>query len=556
MSERQYIGARYVPTFADPVEWDSLRSYEPLTIVTYLNNSYTSKKPVPAGTDLNNSEYWVLTGNYNAQIQDFNNRILKCLHTYENVSALQADNTLTLGTIAYAQGYYTPGDGGEAYYIITGSAPAGPYITTANGYGELIIQDYVTPVMFGAKGDGTTDDTAAVKAAAAAGKTVFFPAGNYKVVFTAASERMINCVNGQHIIMDNNAHITVAPNNYDHYYVFYAENVNNVIIEGGNIHGDKIDHTYTAGSTHEFCHAVCVGGNTDNITVKNIRIDNMPGDGVSIGGDNNFTGCKNIRVQGLTIDGCRRQGISVCEGENVIVSGNTIKNIEGTTPMSAVDVEPWLANRKITGILVTDNVIDNCNRGYMLAVPVANTEVDVIFANSTMKTIRNTAIDISGGTDATVAGMVKVNDINVGYCAGHPVKIIDHTSNSFYIDIENVIVQEVHTAAGTDQWDNTVVAFYNSRYTGSDAMGNFRCKNVTALSGNYGRYSFLGYQKPISNITIEVPDIYYTDGGENQDTIGCSVTPGNVNIIDPTNKFTIAGSNAADVRHWVMTNPA
>lgn len=66
---RQYIGARYVPKFADPIAWDKNNSYEGLTIVTYLNNSYTSKKAVPAGTEITNSEYWAVTGNYNAQVE-------------------------------------------------------------------------------------------------------------------------------------------------------------------------------------------------------------------------------------------------------------------------------------------------------------------------------------------------------------------------------------------------------------------------------------------------------------------------------------------------------
>ena len=69
MSARQYIGARYVPTFADPIEWNKERSYEALTIVTYLSNSYTSKKPVPVGTDITNKDYWVVTGNYNSQVE-------------------------------------------------------------------------------------------------------------------------------------------------------------------------------------------------------------------------------------------------------------------------------------------------------------------------------------------------------------------------------------------------------------------------------------------------------------------------------------------------------
>ena len=69
MANNVYIGNRYVPMFADPVEWDSLRTYEALTIVTYLGTSYTSKKAVPAGIQLNNTDYWVVTGNYNAYIQ-------------------------------------------------------------------------------------------------------------------------------------------------------------------------------------------------------------------------------------------------------------------------------------------------------------------------------------------------------------------------------------------------------------------------------------------------------------------------------------------------------
>lgn len=68
---RQYIGARYVPIFADPIEWDSRKSYEALTIVEYLGGSYTSKKNVPSGIEPTNKDYWVQTGNYNAQIEEY-----------------------------------------------------------------------------------------------------------------------------------------------------------------------------------------------------------------------------------------------------------------------------------------------------------------------------------------------------------------------------------------------------------------------------------------------------------------------------------------------------
>lgn len=83
---RQYIGARYVPIFGrkdeTSIQWDNSAPYEPLTIVQYQGNSFTSRQYVPAGVDIINEEFWALTGNYNAQVeayrrevQTFSNRI-------------------------------------------------------------------------------------------------------------------------------------------------------------------------------------------------------------------------------------------------------------------------------------------------------------------------------------------------------------------------------------------------------------------------------------------------------------------------------------------------
>lgn len=93
---RQYIGARYVPKFAEPINWNKANSYEALTIVTYLNNSYTSKKPVPPNIEITNTDYWAVTGNYNAQVEEYrqetialNNKLEKEIKDRES-----ADNIL------------------------------------------------------------------------------------------------------------------------------------------------------------------------------------------------------------------------------------------------------------------------------------------------------------------------------------------------------------------------------------------------------------------------------------------------------------------------------
>lgn len=76
---RQYIGARYVPIFGrkgeTSIQWDNTKPYEPLTIVLYQGNSYTSRQYVPTGVEISNEEFWALTGNYNAQIEQYRTEV-------------------------------------------------------------------------------------------------------------------------------------------------------------------------------------------------------------------------------------------------------------------------------------------------------------------------------------------------------------------------------------------------------------------------------------------------------------------------------------------------
>ena len=58
---KQYIGARYVPIFGrkneNTIEWDNSKPYEPLSVVTYQGNSYTSKQYVPSNIEITDETY-------------------------------------------------------------------------------------------------------------------------------------------------------------------------------------------------------------------------------------------------------------------------------------------------------------------------------------------------------------------------------------------------------------------------------------------------------------------------------------------------------------------
>lgn len=92
MAVTQYIGARYVPLFAEPLQWDSKKTYEPLTIVYDGGNSYTSRQYVPAGKLLTDEAYWALTGNYNAQIEQYRSEVTAFSDRIsQNASAIAAE---------------------------------------------------------------------------------------------------------------------------------------------------------------------------------------------------------------------------------------------------------------------------------------------------------------------------------------------------------------------------------------------------------------------------------------------------------------------------------
>lgn len=76
MSVREYIGARYVPVFADPIEWTDTLSYEPLTVVKYQGSSYVSRRSVPEGIALANTDYWILWADYNAQLEAYRQEVI------------------------------------------------------------------------------------------------------------------------------------------------------------------------------------------------------------------------------------------------------------------------------------------------------------------------------------------------------------------------------------------------------------------------------------------------------------------------------------------------
>lgn len=97
---RQYIGARYVPVFFNNPngswDWASGFQYEPMTIVQYGGNAFTSKQLVPAsvGAPNENPTYWANTGNYNGFISILEEEVATLRNT---LAQIYPNNVLIIG---------------------------------------------------------------------------------------------------------------------------------------------------------------------------------------------------------------------------------------------------------------------------------------------------------------------------------------------------------------------------------------------------------------------------------------------------------------------------
>ena len=71
----KYIGKRIVPVHCG--KWDGSKSYEMLSIVLEetSGDSYISRRAVPSGTAITDTNYWMLHSLYSQQIKDMSDQL-------------------------------------------------------------------------------------------------------------------------------------------------------------------------------------------------------------------------------------------------------------------------------------------------------------------------------------------------------------------------------------------------------------------------------------------------------------------------------------------------
>lgn len=413
--------------YADPIQWNITTQYEANTVVIDGNTgtAYLSVQPVPSGIALTNTDYWtviftldVISANQNITLRNDGSNILATFasniddwllwngYLYKVIRAITTNEAYVVGYnlqrytvemfisdyISNVISVFTTeiGDLNDLSTTDKSNLVAAINEVFTGLSNEIInrqnadnainstlqtIEDsiYYDVKLGGAVGDGVTDDTAALTAIMAAHKYVRFTAGNYKVV-----EVPLN--SGNVILMDDDAKITYSN------HAFLIDTIHDVSIKGN---GSVL--TFDTNTAHtEYQHAIAVLSSY-NIYIENLNIKDCSGDGVYCGAMSGDPNSYDVFIDNVVIDGAYRNGISLCDCNDISVNACDIKNTSGTNPQFGVDIEPNTTGNAWNITITNCKFSGNVGGTYANATGAQR----VIFANNVSTDLTSTYIDLN-----------------------------------------------------------------------------------------------------------------------------------------------------------------
>lgn len=222
--------------------------------------------------------------------------------------------------------------------------------------------------------DGVSDDAENINNIIRVSKNVFFPKGEYllKSPFMQTSENNFHIgINKDNVVLQGEiGSVLVTYEKLGILCVFsrpkdIEHSTKNVRIEKLTFI-TKNDNT----SFLQWTHAIQMKG-VNGFLMRNCVIKDFWGDGICLNhyGDTPETGERtrnqNINIINNTIIGGKhhnnRNGISVINGKNVLIKGNTIKDTSRKDMPGAIDVEPNNIAYTIENIRIINNLIEGCN---------------------------------------------------------------------------------------------------------------------------------------------------------------------------------------------------
>ncbi|MGN6639095.1 MAG: right-handed parallel beta-helix repeat-containing protein [Mucilaginibacter sp.] len=245
--------------------------------------------------------------------------------------------------------------------------------------------------------DGSVDYTSYLQQGIKSHPNVVFP--DFPVMI---SPHGLMLASNSIVIFKPKSKLIIQPSALPNYSGLTLYNVNNVAVYFPVIVGDRKSHT---GTTGEWGQGINISGSS-NIQIINPNVSECWGDGIYIGKTKQM-GSKNISIYYAVLDHDRRNGISVINADTLEIIQPVISNINGTSPMAGIDIEPNDNEDIVDHIVIDKAKTFNTRQGISIEL--------IGLAGAKRKTVN---IDINGHVDSksytafAVGLFPKVHNVN------------------------------------------------------------------------------------------------------------------------------------------------
>ena len=260
--------------------------------------------------------------------------------------------SLVDGLTVQTLGYHSLNDDGGAFYKITDTESLTEYQEEVGDLYATLLGDIINTKQLGLTGeelDTTSTFQKIIDVLSLKSGTLNIIDGTYMIDGSIGLQMKSNIT-----VNFNNAKLKCIPNNLETTYsIIYLDTIENCIFNNLTLEGDRADHLETEG---EYGFGLYFNGDVKNVVINNANLSNFWGDGILLHRKrvneidyvpNNLTFNGNINISN-----CRRQGISILCGENILIDNLICTDINGTNPRACIDLESENAADRIGNIRI------------------------------------------------------------------------------------------------------------------------------------------------------------------------------------------------------------
>ncbi len=203
--------------------------------------------------------------------------------------------------------------------------------------------------------------------------------------------------------------LKAIPNGEETYEIVGIRGVTDVNVIGGTLLGERAQHTGTSG---EWGMGLLIDSSA-NVVVEGVTAREGWGDGFYVGGTS-----QNVTFCSLLADHNRRQGVSLCGVDGMVIRDSVFQNTAGTPPEAGIDIEPDPPQAVRNVVISRCTFTNNAGPGVAVGVPfVATGQAWVEHIEISDSTVTNSQLDgfiLSNCSDVTVSNNLVQGNAQVG----------------------------------------------------------------------------------------------------------------------------------------------